>query len=98
MWISSCVVTLDGKPDHSNVVIEALRSIPVFEVGQAIGQRLPVVMEAADGSAARDWHEWITEFPGVVHIDVAFVSFADDESAGQTSPSAQDVALAEKVN
>lgn len=77
MWISSFVVTIDSAPHLAAAVATALASLPVFHVGNAIGQRLPVVLETTDGAAARDWHDWVLQLPGVVHIDVAFVGVDD---------------------
>ena len=79
MWISSFVITLSpvAGPDHP--VAEALKSMSVFTLGQQEGARLPVVLEAPDGSTARYWHEWVEQLPGVVQVEVAFVSFDESE-------------------
>jgi len=77
VWISSFVVTLPADPADASAVSGAIAAIPVFTLGEAQGRRLPVVLEAADGSTARDWHEWVEQLPGVVQVEVAFVSFEE---------------------
>lgn len=79
MWVSSFVVALPDDPDDACAVQEAIEALPVFEVGGRVGQRLPVVLEADDGATARHWHEWVESLPGVIKVDVAFVSFDDQE-------------------
>ena len=78
MWISSFVVTLPTKVESAKAVLRALAAIPVFTLGERQGSRLPVVIEAPDGSTSRYWHEWVEQLPGVIQVEVAFVSF--DES------------------
>ncbi|MBL8827840.1 MAG: hypothetical protein JNM18_12760 [Planctomycetaceae bacterium] len=78
MWISSFVVTLTNE-DAAHAVIAALESITALTLGERQGLRLPVVVEAPDGTTSRYWHEWVEGLPGVVQVEVAFVSF--DESA-----------------
>lgn len=78
MWISSFVVTLPDDPVRAIEIRGAIESLPVFEPGEMVGCKLPVVLEAEDGSAARYWHQWVEELPSVVHVDVAFVSFEDE--------------------
>lgn len=80
MWISSFVVTLPEDSDSACGIRDAIDAIPVFEAGVASNRRLPVVLEAPDGSQARDWHEWVESLPGVISVDVAFVSFEGDHS------------------
>lgn len=78
MWISSFVVTLPAAKESAEAVQRALAAIPVFTLGERQGSRLPVVVEAPDGSTSRYWHEWVEQLPGVIQVEVAFVSF--DES------------------
>jgi nitrate reductase NapAB chaperone NapD len=81
MWVSSFVVALPENEDDARAVQNAIESAPVFELGDRVGRRLPVVLEADDGSTARQWHEWVEALPGVIKVDVAFVSFDDEEEA-----------------
>lgn len=85
MWISSFVIALASPDESTHPVEDALRAIPVFTLGERIGGKLPVVLEAADGSSARYWHEWVEDLPGVVHVDVAFVSFEEAERSEETA-------------
>lgn len=79
MWISSFVVTLPPADDLAEAVLHALAAISVFTLGERQGSRLPVVLEAPDGSTARYWHEWVEQLPGVIQVEVAFVSFDESE-------------------
>lgn len=85
MWISSFVATLDS-PDQDHPAEQALLAVPVFTLGDRQGARLPVVLEAPDGATARYWHEWVEQLPGVVHVEVAFVSFDDSALASHGQP------------
>lgn len=78
MWISSFVVTLVSE-QIAPAVIAALGAIPALTLGERHGLRLPVVAEAPDGSTSRYWHEWVEDLPGVVQVEVAFVSFDDSD-------------------
>lgn len=90
MWISSFVVTLPACSERAAALTDALRAVSVFEVGIAIGRQLPVVLEAADGSAARYWHRWVEDLPGVISVNVTFVSFDESESPGTVIEAAAD--------
>lgn len=80
MWISSLVITLhDADGEVNDGVLHALRSISAFTLGDCIGKRLPVVVEAT-AEDSRYWHDWIACLPGVASVEVAFVSFEDVES------------------
>jgi nitrate reductase NapAB chaperone NapD len=81
MWVSSFVVTLPDDCSGARAIKESLHSVPVFELGEPVGRRLPVVLEAEDGATARYWHHWIEELPGVVNVEVAFVNFEDEEQS-----------------
>ena len=85
MWISSFVVTLANDLELRMAVPEALRAIPSLTVGESpTPGRIPVVVEAEDSHQSRYWFEWVEQLPGVVKVDVAFVS-CDDVEPGVTS-------------
>jgi hypothetical protein len=75
MWISSLVLTLDAMRPQPRPLEEVLAGIPAFTCGERHGARLPVVLESPDGPSARYWHQWLEQLPGVVQVEVAFVSF-----------------------
>lgn len=89
MWISSFVVLLPTAEESATAILRALAAIPVFTLGEQQASRLPVVLEAPDGSTARYWHEWVEQLPGVIQVEVAFVSF--DESEPSTQPRDQEL-------
>lgn len=86
MWISSFVVTLTNE-DAARTVVPALESIAALTLGERQGLRLPVVVETPDGSTSRYWHEWVEGLPGVVQVEVAFVSFFDEAAPDNDSQS-----------
>lgn len=79
MWISSLVVTLPKLEEHAGPIRDAIAAIPVFQLGEQIADRLPLVLEVEDGSQARYWYDWVSGLVGVVKVDLAFVSFEDVE-------------------
>lgn len=92
MWISSFVVTLADDRELRTAVIEALCAIPCLTVGESpMPDRIPVVVEADDSQQSRYWFEWVEQLPGVVKVDVAFVSC--DESDCEAAPLADDAAV-----
>lgn len=79
MWISSLVVTLGESSEIRRPVIDSLQAIHSLTVGESPSpNRIPVVVEAGDAHESRYWCEWIEQLPGVVKVDVAFVSCDDD--------------------
>ena len=80
MWVSSLVVTLSNSSANSTEVVAALRAIPALTLGDSIGCRIPIVVEA-DAQDSRHWHDWIANLPGIAHVAVAFVSFEETLAA-----------------
>ena len=89
MWISSFVVTLPSEAEPAEAVLRALSAIPAFTLGERQGSRLPVVVETPDGSTSRYWHEWVEQLPGVIQVEVAFVSFDESEQLPELASSPQ---------
>lgn len=58
--------------------IREMQAIPSLTVGVPVGNRLPVVVEA-ERNESRYWHDWIGQLPGVIQVEVAFVSFEEVE-------------------
>jgi len=77
MKISSMVITLDENVAEISSIEEILAEISCIEVGQRHGCKIPIVLEAEDESDSRDWFHKISQFPGVLKVEVAFVSFED---------------------
>lgn len=77
MNISSMVITLVDNAVKISSVEEALSKIPCIELGQRHGCKIPIVLEAEDESDSREWFHRIAQFPGVLKVEVAFVSFED---------------------
>lgn len=76
MWISSFVVALSDDSLESEQALTALRSIPCLELGELqTSRRLPMVLEAEDSHESRYWYDWIEHLPGVLKVDMAFVTF-----------------------
>lgn len=49
-----------------------------FILGERIGSRLSLVMEVDSSEDALKWHHWLQELPGVVSVDIAYVTVMDD--------------------
>lgn len=79
MWISSFVVTLVDDAREHEQVLAALRSIPCLEVGDVPAtRRLAVVLETDASDESRHWYDWIEHLPGVLKVDMAFVTFEEE--------------------
>jgi nitrate reductase NapAB chaperone NapD len=79
MWISSFVITLAPSGVLPHPVAQALAAIPGFTLGARHGAKLPAVLEADNDAVARHWHDWLLQLPGVVQVDLAFVTFEPDD-------------------
>ena len=77
MNISSMVITLNDNVAAGSSIEELLAAISCIEVGQRHGCKIPIVLEAENESDSRDWFYRISQFPGVLKVEVAFVSFED---------------------
>ena len=69
---SGLVVTL--TPGAS---LDALDS--VFTVGERVGDRLAVALEAEDADASERWTEWLRRSSGVLGVEVVFVHWDVEE-------------------
>ncbi|QDT98998.1 chaperone NapD [Gimesia aquarii] len=77
MNISSMVITLVNDVAENSFVEESLAQIPCVEVGHRHGSKIPIVLEAEDEFDSREWFQRIAQLPGVLKVEVAFVSFED---------------------
>lgn len=78
MPISSLVITY-GNTAEAKSARELLTSDTRIELGELVGIRQPLVIETTTQNEDKDLWKWINSLPGVTHVDVAFVSFLDDE-------------------
>ena len=68
------VVSLPAAEESALAILRALAAIPVFTLGGG-RHRVACRFGSPDGSTARYWHEWVEQLPGVIQVEVAFVSF-----------------------
>ena len=72
MPVSGLVVSV-ADDEAAERVIERLAQDESFALGERVGPRLVVALDAADARTAERKHEWLRQLPGVVKVDVAFV-------------------------
>ncbi len=80
--ISSVVAHLQPESDAA---VTAISQNPDIEMGARSGNRLPLVLETEDSSAAKALFHWINELPGVSHLDVTYVYFDSSVDAQKSS-------------
>lgn len=74
MAVSGLVITVADATPVARLRAELLRQLgPALELGEACGNRLPVVIETATQALGSAWVERLTAMPGVRHVDVVFV-------------------------
>lgn len=71
------VLTLD--PARRDEALAWLADFAPLTLGDAVEQRLPVVLEADDAEDARDVTEQLRAAPGVCHLDIVFVGLDDPQ-------------------
>jgi len=76
--ISGLVVTLTADATLAQSALQAIAQHPALEPGPQDDRRLPLVLETATPGESHILSEWLSELPGVEHIDVAFVHWDDD--------------------
>ncbi|MFK7779398.1 MAG: chaperone NapD [Gimesia sp.] len=77
MNISSMVITLVDNVAEISSIEETLAGFSCIEIGQRHGCKIPIVLEAENDSDSREWFHRISQLPGVLKVEVAFVSFED---------------------
>lgn len=80
MHISGLVVAFEPDLVVIQSAISAIQKAGPFTVGELAGQRLSVVMEVATPEDSLRWHRWLSELPGVLDVNVAYVSVADHDA------------------
>lgn len=72
MPVSGLVVRIADE-EAARRVAEEIGRDGSFALGERVGLRLAVALDAGDGLDAERRHEWLRQLPGVVKVDVAFV-------------------------
>lgn len=80
MPISGLVITVANSAAAEDLARALLTQEPRLEVGELQRDRLPCVLETADSQESKAVHDWLLGQPGVLGVDVVFVSF--EEPAG----------------
>jgi nitrate reductase NapAB chaperone NapD len=81
MLTSGLVVILEPDASNADSALAAIRSNPVFTIGEQNGCWLSVASEADDPDESEQWHDWLSRLPGVVNVEVVFVHSDDTEAA-----------------
>ncbi|MCE7892414.1 MAG: hypothetical protein DYH12_22375 [Sorangiineae bacterium PRO1] len=89
MPVSALVVTLDAGERARRSVLYVLSRDPRVSVGEAVGERVPVVTETPTLEESEDVTEQLLQIPGVRFVDVVSIDFSDvldipQGSAGRT--------------
>jgi hypothetical protein len=74
MPTSGLVLTAE-RPEHILPILAALAGEQSIAAGEPVGLRLPVVLDTPDKAADKRVWSWLSSLPGVVSIDVAFISW-----------------------
>jgi len=80
MPISGLVISLADPATAENLARALLSHEPRLQLGELHVDRLPCVLETADAKESEAVHDWLLGQPGVLAVDVVFVSF--DEPTG----------------
>lgn len=84
MPISGLVLILAAPNDAERLAREMLREEPRLEFGEPKGNQLPAVLETETAHESREVHDWLLDRPGVLSVDVVFVSV--DEEPRMSGP------------
>jgi len=75
MVISGLVLTLRAQSNAS--LVDQIADAGPFIVGQRTDHYLALTLEADSSSSMEDWHRWLQALPGIVNVEVAYVSFEE---------------------
>lgn len=78
MRISGLVLVFEPETTLIQTALLAIKKAGPFIVGELVGQRLSVVMEVATPDDSMHWHRWLGELPGILDVNVAYVSVAEE--------------------
>ena len=71
--ISGLVIHLSHDEALSEGATSEIQKRGGVEMGDQVGQRLPLVVESTETTTASETAEWLKNLTGVVHVDVTFV-------------------------
>lgn len=74
MPISGLILTLQNPGGAESLIEESLILERQLAVGELQGNHLPVVLETATAQESREVHDRLLDCPGIVAVDVVFVS------------------------
>jgi hypothetical protein len=77
MPIVSAVLTLSQTPTLRVATLTALRSTPAVTLGEAHGDRVPVVLDTPDRAQDKAAWDALESLPGVTFIELVFADFSD---------------------
>lgn len=87
MPISGLVATLADDADREAIRAWVLQQ-PCLTLGEAQGNRLPLVLETDRATDSREVHDALLQVPGILQVDVVFVGFEEDPGQ-EPSPGAE---------
>lgn len=79
MPITGLVLVLENPTETLEQTWQALATRPEISCGELQGNHLPVVSETEQETASRDLHDWLSDLPGVLQVDVVFVGLDESE-------------------
>ena len=77
MLISGLVLLFSKNPRFHDQVQHALQEAGCFQLGVMSGSRLALVMEVPGPDDAVYWYRWLEKMPGVLAVEIAYVSVND---------------------
>lgn len=84
MRISGLVVVFEPDLSAIQSAMTVIRQAGPFTIGELAGQRLSIVMEVVAPEDSLHWHRWLGELPGVLDVNVAYVSVDDHDAEVMT--------------
>ncbi len=73
--IASVIALINWQMTDSIRISKTVEGRVGFAVGEACGAKLPLTIEAIDGSELEAATDWLRSLPGVMHVDVIYVNF-----------------------
>jgi nitrate reductase NapAB chaperone NapD len=78
MHLSGLVLLFAQDDEPVQQAFTMMKGAGHFILGERIGSRLSLVMEVDSAEDALKWYHWLQELPGVVSVDIAYVTVMDD--------------------